>query len=74
MYAYYLNLAKNVGTVNNCYPVFRQGTRKTYEQNTRTGFTVSKTVGRLFEVPISKYEGKKQHANVGTNSFVNTNI
>ena len=49
----------NVGTVNNCYTVLRQGTRETYELNTRTGLTFSKTVGRLFDVSILKYEGTK---------------
>jgi hypothetical protein len=43
---------KNVGAVNNCCPVLRQGTKKNYEVNNSTGCTFSKTVGRLFDVPI----------------------
>jgi hypothetical protein len=57
MYAHYL--VKNIGMVKNRYLVLRQGTKKTYELNTRTGFTFPKTVGHLFDVPISKYEGTK---------------
>jgi hypothetical protein len=80
MYTHYRNLVKNVVTVNNLYPVLRQGNKKNLLIEYQDLIYILKWRSSFIQRPYLKIHIREQnmwskhHENVGTNSFVNTNM